>query len=254
MNKVLTGMMVAAALAGCMTAETPKCSCLCGDCACCDAGPACTPEEAAEGFVSIFDGKTLNGWKAPKSGCYYVAKGGIMAYRPDLGGGGMWTDKEYTDFCLRFDFKLTCDCNNGLAVRCPKDNLNTYTGGFEIQMIDDEGSMYKDTFPQLGLYHRAYQRHGAVYGVVPPRTQENGKSFLNPVGQWNHQEVSMKGSHLKVVLNGNVIQDVDLDQYPIDGTSMDHAKHPGIRSRRGCFGWLSHGYPCYWKNIRIKEL
>lgn len=253
MNKVLSGMMVAAALTGCMTAETQKCDCLCGQCACCDAGPACTPEEAAEGFVPLFDGKTLAGWEAPKNGCYHVAKGGILAYRPDLGSGGMWTEKSYRDFDLRYDFRLTCDCNNGLGVRVPKGK-GTYDGGFEIQMIDDEGSMYKDVFPQLGLYHRAYQRHGAVYGVVPPKVQENGKSYLKPVGQWNSQRVKMVGHHLEVWLNGEKIQDCDLSKYPIDGSSMDHAKHPGIRSLEGRFGWLSHGYPCWWKNIRIKEL
>ena len=253
MNRVLVTMAAAAMFAGCASVQE-KCQCDCAYCGCGGIPPVCTEAETAEGFTPLFDGETLKNWVPLKSGCYQVAKGGILEYRPDLGGGSLWTEKEYSDFCLRYDFKLTCDCNNGLAVRCPKSNLNTYTGGFEIQMIDDEGSMYKDVFPQLGLHHHPYQRHGAVYGVVPPKVRENGRSFLNPVGQWNHQEVTMVGSHLKVVLNGNVIQDVDLDKYPTDKSTMDHTPHPGIRSRKGCFAWLSHGYPCYWKNIRIKEL
>lgn len=249
---VFAGVIAVAALAGCMTAAHRECTCRCGRCACCEAEPVCTDEELAEGFMPLFDGKTMANWVVPESGCYRVAAGGVMEYRPDLGGGGLWTEREYGDFCLRFDFRLTSDCNNGLAVRCPKDNLNTYTGGFEVQIIDDESTAISEVLPQLGLRQQAYQRHGAVYGVVPPRVREDGRSFLNPVGRWNRQEVWMKGSRLKVVLNGSVIQDVDLDACPTEG--LDHAAHPGIRSRRGCLGWLSHGYPCFWKRIRIREL
>lgn len=249
MNKLIIGMM-AAALAGC---ATQKCNCKCEACGCGGIDPICSEQEIAEGFTPLFDGETLKNWIPLKSGCYQVAKAGILEYRPDLGGGSLWTEKDYSDFILRFDFKLTCDCNNGLAVRTPYGK-HAAIDGMEIQMIDDEGSMYSAVFPQLGLHHHAYQRHGAIYGVVPPKVQENGKSYLNPVGQWNHQEVTMKGSRVKVVLNGHVIQDTDLNDWPTDGSSMDHQKHPGLRNKTGRLAWLSHGYPCYWKNVRIKEL
>lgn len=249
MNKLTMGIAAAAvaALTGCKT----QCDCYCGMCKCCEVQPPCTPEETAEGFVPLFNGVDFTGWDVSTNGSYHIEPGGVLAYNHLL-GGSMWTKKNFRDFNLRFDFRLSCDCNNGLGVRVPKGK-GTYDGGFELQIIDDEGAMYTSTFPQLGLHHNAYQRHGAVYGVVPPRVQENGRSFLNRVGEWNHQEVEMHGTKLKVWLNGNLIQDCDLADYPIDGTSMDHAKHPGIRSLEGRFGWLSHGYPCWWKNIRIKE-
>lgn len=251
MNKV---MMAAAAIAvavlsGCRTAN--ECTCYCGMCKCVKTMPVCTPQEIAEGFVPLFNGVDFEGWDVSTNGSYVVEPGGVLAYRHEL-GGSMWTKKNYRDFNLRFEFRLSCDCNNGLGVRVPK-GMNTYNGGFELQIIDDEGSMYKGVFPQLGVPQHAYQRHGAVYGVVPPKVQKNGRSYLKRVGEWNTQEVEMHGSRLKVWLNGTLIQDCDLDDYPIDGTSMDHAKHPGIRSREGRFGWLSHGYPCWWRNIRIKE-
>jgi len=250
MMKWMMGTVAVAAVAGLAGCKTP-CDCYCGACKCCEVKPVCTAQEIEEGFVPLFNGVDFEGWDVSGQG-YEVQPGGLLAFN-HLKSGSMWTKKNYRDFNLRFEFKLSCDCNNGLGVRVPKGK-GTYDGGFELQIIDDEGSMYTSTFPQLGLHHNAYQRHGAVYGVVPPKVQENGRSYLKRVGEWNTQEVEMVGSHLKVWLNGELIQDCNLDDYPIDGTSMDHAKHPGIRSREGRFGWLSHGYPCWWKNIRIKEI
>ena len=240
------------ALVGCETA--PRiCECDCGYCCCAPARPICTAEEVSEGFVPLFNGKDFTGWDVTTNGSYTISPQGVLAY-DHTRWGSMWTKKSYRDFNLRFEFKMPCDCNNGLAVRVPKGDGDTYNGGFELQMIDDEGAMYTSVFPQLGLHHQAYQRHGAVYGVVPPKVRENGRSYLKPAGQWNTQEVEMRGSHLKVWLNGEKIQDCNLDDYPIDGTSMDHCEHKGIRSREGRFGWCSHGYPCWWRNIRIKEI
>ena len=81
-----------------------------------------------------------------------------------------------------------------------------------------------------------------------------GKTYLRSAGKWNEQEVTLSGSKIKVVLNGTVIVDDDLSRYATDGTTMDKQKHPGLRNKTGRLGWISHGYPCRWRRIRIKEL
>lgn len=240
---------VAGVVSGC---KSVSCDCMCGACSHASVRPICTPEEVREGFVPLFNGVDFSGWDVSANGSYSVLPGGVLFYDHEK-NGSMWTKRDYRDFNLRFEFKLSCDCNNGLGVRVPKGK-GTYDGGFELQMIDDNGYMYKTVFPQLGAKLKDYQHHGAVYGVVPPKLKEDGRSYLKKVGEWNAQEVEMVGSKLKVWLNGVKIVDCNLDDYPTDGTSLDHDKHPGIRSREGRFGWLSHGYPCWWRNIRIKEL
>ena len=154
-----------------------------------------SPEEAKEGFKSLFDGKTLNGWQGSTDG--YAAENGLLVCKKE-GGGNLFTDKEYADFVLRFEFKLEPGGNNGLAVRAPLEGIPAYTS-MELQILDDTAECYKDLKP--------YQHHGSVYGVVPSKP-----GSLKPVGQWNSQEVVAKGSRIKVTLNGTVIVDTDLKE------------------------------------------
>src|SRR5688572_11568286 len=71
---------------------------------------------AEQGFVSLFDGKTLSGWKGSES-AYKVEDGAIVCV--EGGRGNLLTEKEFSDFVLRFEFKLTPGANNGLGIRCP---------------------------------------------------------------------------------------------------------------------------------------
>ena len=70
------------------------------------------------GFVSLFDGKSLNGWVGNKSS--YLVKEGMIVIEPKGGGGGnLYTEKEYGNFVLRFEFQLTPGANNGLGIHAP---------------------------------------------------------------------------------------------------------------------------------------
>lgn len=252
-----TKSLIAAALAcAAVNVVADECECTCGGCCCSGAKTPeiCTEEEKAEGFKPLYNGKNLDGWilKGAKNS-YRPGNKGQLLYDHTAGGGTLWTDRDYADFVIRFEFLLSSDCNNGLAVRTPL-GAHAAFDGMEIQMIDDEGAMYTAAFPQLGVYHKPYQRHGAVYGVIAPKHKSDGKSYLKPAGQWNTQEVSLIGSKIKVTLNGTVIVEDDLSRYPVDGTTADGQKHPGLRNKTGRLGWLSHGYPCRWRKIRIKEI
>ncbi|NIR60685.1 MAG: DUF1080 domain-containing protein, partial [Gammaproteobacteria bacterium] len=84
-----------------------------------DAGAAAAERaeaEAAEGFVSLFNGEDLTGWVGATEG-YFVSNGAIVC-DPDT-GGNLYTESEYADFVLRFEFRLTPGANNGLGVRAP---------------------------------------------------------------------------------------------------------------------------------------
>ncbi len=186
---------------------------------------------------ALFNGKDLTGWAGEKKA--YVVNDGVLAYKPELGGGSLFTDKDYSDFILHFEFKLTPGANNGLAIRTPFKSWAAYDG-MELQIIDNTAEKYKDL--------HAYQFHGSVYGVAPAK-----RGFLKPVGQWNFQEVIAKGRQITVNLNGNTILDVDLDKVSTPAT-VDGKEHPGLKRSTGRIGFLSHSDPLEFRNIRIKEL
>src|SRR6185437_3198917 len=85
-------------------------------------GQTATPSSAADdekGFASLFDGKTLDGWQIiGKQGAGYVAEDGVLVC-PRTGGGKLFTNKEYANFVLRFEYRLEPGGNNGVGLRAP---------------------------------------------------------------------------------------------------------------------------------------
>jgi hypothetical protein len=189
------------------------------------------------GFASLFDGMTLNGWTlVNKNGTGYVVTNGVIACEHG-GGGNLFTDKEYSDFILRTEFKLEAGSNNGIGIRAPLEGDAAYMG-MEIQVLDDTAPKYANLKP--------WQAHGSVYGVIASK-----RGALRPVGEWNQEEIACKGRHIKVTLNGKVIVDTNLNLV----TDPDVLrKHPGMLRDRGHIGFLGHNDYVEFRNIRIKDL
>lgn len=197
-----------------------------------------TADHHEKDFTPIFDGKSLNGWKLiGKTGDGYLVEDGKIVC-PPKGGGNLFHEKEYSDFVLRFEFKLEDGSNNGLAIRSPMQKSSLAYDGMELQIIDNTSERYRDIKP--------WQKHGSLYHVFPAKT-----GYLKPTGEWNQEEVSVKGRQVKVVLNGHTILDVNLDGVK-DPEII--AKHPGLKRRSGHVGFLGHDEPIEFRNIRIKEL
>ncbi|UCE20658.1 MAG: DUF1080 domain-containing protein, partial [Candidatus Aminicenantes bacterium] len=194
-------------------------------------------EEIAEGFVPLFNGEDLSGWVGDTVG--YVAEEGKIVIYPKRGSGNLYTEKEYSDFVLRFEFNLTPGANNGLGIRAPLKGDAAYVG-MELQILDNTALIYRDLKP--------YQYHGSIYGVVPAK-----RGYLKPVGEWNYQEVIAKGTRITVILNGVTIVDADIQEAIEQGT-MDGRDHPGLKREAGHIGFLGHGSHVEFRNIRIKEL
>ena len=197
-----------------------------------------TPQEKAEGFVALFNGRNLNNWIGNKES--YVAEDAVLVVKPaDGSGGNLYTENEYSDFIFRFEFLLTPAANNGLGIRAPLTGDAAYQG-MELQILDDTAPVYADLKP--------YQYHGSVYGVIPAK-----RGFQKPVGEWNYEEVIVKGTQIKVILNGTTIVDGDIAG-PRDNGTMDHNDHPGLKNKTGHIGFLGHGSELKFRDIRIKDL
>jgi hypothetical protein len=194
------------------------------------------PEEV--GFEPLFDGSSLFNWTGNTTDYYPV--NGELVVDPKRGGqGNLYTKKEYGDFHMKFDFQLTPGANNGLGIRAPLEGDAAYVG-MELQIMDNSSPLYAKLEP--------YQYHGSVYGIIPAKL-----GFLKPVGEWNEQEVIAEGNRIKVILNGEVITDGDIVQATKGGTS-DHKEHPGLLNKTGHIGFLGHGSPLKFRNLRIKEI
>ncbi len=191
-----------------------------------------------KGFVSLFDGKTLTGWKLVKGhGPGYVIKDGTIVCPAD-GGGNLYSEKEYANFAFRFEFKVEPGGNNGVGIRSPLEGDAAYQG-MEIQILDDQHEKYKGKI-------KSEQHHGSVYDVIPART-----GFLKPAGEWNTEEIMANGSRIRVTLNGVIILDADLNTVQEADVLK---KHPGLRNKSGHIGFLGHGSLVEFRNIRIKAL
>jgi hypothetical protein len=197
-----------------------------------------TAEEKAEGFVALFNGRNLDNWVGNKSS-YAVSNEAIEVKPGDGSGGNLYTEKEYSDFVLRFEFMLTPAANNGIGIRAPLTGDAAYAG-MEIQVLDNTAPVYADLKP--------YQYHGSVYGVIPAK-----REFLKPLGEWNYEEITAVGTHIKVILNGTVIVDGDIAG-PRDNGTLDHNDHPGLKNATGHIGFLGHGSELKFRNLRIKDL
>ncbi len=187
-------------------------------------------------FKTLFNGKDLTGWTGSING-YSVADGAIVCNKD--GGGNLYTEDEYSDFILRFEFKLTPGANNGLGIRAPLKGDAAYAG-MELQILDNSAEKYKDLNP--------YQFHGSVYGVVPAL-----RGHQKEVGKWNFQEVTAKGNRIIVNLNGVNIVDADIEKAAKPET-IDKRDHPGLKRKTGHIGFLGHGAHVEFRNIRIMKL
>jgi hypothetical protein len=190
-----------------------------------------------EGFQNVFNGHDLDGWAGAVEN--YEVKDGAIVCKPKK-GGVLYTKAEQSDYVVRAEYRLPPAGNNGFAIRYPSDHVGrpepAYAGMTEIQVLDDTSPKYAKLDPR--------QYNGSSYGMVPAR-----RGYLRPVGEWNFEEITVKGHTLKVELNGTLILDCDLSKV---AEYKDNREHPGKLRTSGHFGFAGHNDPVAFRAVRIK--
>lgn len=192
----------------------------------------------ADGFKPIFNGKDLTEWKGATDQ-YEVVDGAIFC-KPNK-GGNLYHQDDLTDFVARLEFKVPTGGNNGLCIRFPGTGNTAYVGMCESQILDDNYDKVRGKLDPR-------QVHGSAYGMVAAQ-----RGYQRPIGEWNFQEVTVKGSTIKVELNGFIILDADLSKVDM-ATVMGKSAHPGKDNTHGFFGFAGHGDAVGFRALSIKTL
>ncbi len=155
----------------------------------------------------------------------------------------LWTKESYSDFVLDLEFKVADESNSGVFLR--SGDTNNVLAALEIQVhASADGSKY-------GMV-------GAIYDALPP-SEEAAK----PIGEWNHFTITCQGSLVKLIFNGKLVLDADLDHWPEVGKNPDGTPNKFPRAlkdfaRSGPIGFQGlHGAaqaPVWYRNIKIKPL
>lgn len=203
-----------------------------------------TEKERREGWILLFDGKTLAGWmtSAGKPSKTPVDAGCLNPH--GCGDYMIVHEKQSSDFVLSLDFKMSPGCNSGIFVRThslvPKPGKDVGYNGIEVAIDDTKSAGYTDT--------------GAIYDLAKP-----SRNAMKPAGEWNHVAITCRGSLIAVELNGEKVTQVDLDLFTQPNRRPDGTQHKfdmafKDQPRSGYIGLQDHGSPCWFKNIKLKPL
>ena len=193
-----------------------------------------SPAEREEGFVPLFDGRSLNGWQTiplGKSAGPWQVRDGVLTYAP----GDSWiaTKAKYTDFVLRLDNRTGPESDSGIFLRSEETGYPSFTG-MEMEIRNDPTG---EPSPRSNT---------SIYGAAAPR-----RNVTRAAGEWNEVEISLVKRRLVVSCNGEVIHDLNLDD-PAYGAAL---RGPlSGRAKSGHIGFQAHleGTPVEFRRIRVR--
>ena len=199
-----------------------------------------TDAEKAEGWVLLFNGRDVRGWKNnnDKPVRAKVENGTVNPH----GSGGylLVHEKQVGDFVLRCDVKMSQpNCNSGIFVRTGDLGDPVYSG-IEVQISSD-------TKPSLHGF-------GAIYDLVAP-----SKDATNGPGKWDTVELRCEGSVIEVSVNRKKLAAINCDQWDQPGRRPDGTRHKFGKAikdfpRAGYIGLQDHGHDVWYKNIKLRKL
>ena len=196
-------------------------------------------KDQSEGFHKLYNGKDLEGWEVfqGKLDAWEANADGISCTKE--GGGWLRTKQPYADFVLRLEYKIPEGGNSGIGIRVPPEG-NVHVAGMEIQVLDDDAPAHKDL--------KAAQYTGSIYYQAAAKRGAGKKP-----GEWNSFEITCAGHHVVIVLNGQVINDVQLDKFT-EAESPKEYSPLADRPQVGSIALQSHGSRVDFRNIQVKNL
>lgn len=208
-----------------------------------------TTATADEGWTTLFDGKSLAGWrnfKSQETGPAWKAVDGTLMFDPSAGkGGDLITDKEYEDYEFVIEWKIDSCGNSGIIFNVVEDEKygQVWETGPEMQVLDNT------CHPDAKITkHRA----GDLYDLISCSTET-----VKPAGEWNEARIISRDASYEFYLNGTKVVSFTMhtpewDQMVANSKFKD-MKDFG-KATRGHIALQDHGDRVWFRNIKIKEL
>jgi hypothetical protein len=201
---------------------------------CCVCLIASAPAKAEEGeWKKLLDGDLKEHWTTTGN---WKLEDGVVSLTPREGEKGwqrydayLWLEGDYKDFEIAFDYKVQKGGNSGFYFHVG-DVKEPVATGIEVQ-IYDSGSKPADA-------KLTDHDSGGVIPGIPPT-----KNTAKPAGDWNHFDITVKGDKLTIKLNGETVNEVDLQHEKLKN-----------RPKTGRIGFQDHGLPLALKDIKIRKL
>jgi hypothetical protein len=203
-----------------------------------------TESEKAAGWILLFDGKTTNGWVDSRDQAVDEAHVQDGCLNPHPCNYMLVYKEPQSDFELALDFKLSPHCNSGVFVRTstltPRPGKDVGFNGLEIALDDTSTAGFHDT--------------GAIYDLVKP-----SKNAMKPIGQWNQLRLTCNKNLIDVVVNGESVTRMNLDEWVSANKRPDGSDHKfdvayKEHPRRGFIGLQDHGSDVWFRNIKLRKL
>ncbi|WP_229311159.1 3-keto-disaccharide hydrolase [Larkinella soli] len=204
-------------------------------------------------WMKLFDGKSFTGWhnylkpNQNVSDKWKIEDGAIVL--DGRGGGDLVTDKEYGNFELELEWKISEGGNSGIMYHVHEDPKfrATYATGPEVQVLDNE------RHPDAKAGRNNNRTAGSLYDMLPP----SDLSAHKPAGEWNKVRIVVNNGKAEHYLNGKKIV-----EYPTSGPEWDkmvsESKFKGWEGfgkyNTGHIALQDHGDKVWYRNIRIREL
>ncbi len=205
-------------------------------------------KEIKEGWELLFDGQSMDKWKMFNGGevtGWKIVDGEMQ--NSGVGsdhGGDIVTKKQYENFELYLEWKVTPQSNSGVFIHVQEGITDAiYESGPEYQLIDDKG------WPEK---LEDWQLSGANYGMNPPEGAQ-----VKPIDEWNTTQIIVKNPHVEHWLNGKKVVEYDLwsDDWKIRKASGKWAETPHYgEAKSGSIGLQDHGGLTMFRNIKIREI
>ena len=204
----------------------------------------------------LFDGTNTDVWEF-REGSWSIDDSGFLRCHIEevrqkngnmrtRGMGYIWTRESFEDFELSLSYKLSEAANSGVFFRT--DPNNPVQGGFEIQLMDDEG--IRRSRGEL----EAKRLNGALYDC-----QAASGNPGRPAGQWNDLKLTCRGPMIRLEINGKTVNEINVDRWDTPMQNPDGSKNKfqtALRDlpRSGRIGFQNHGQVVWFKDIKIREL
>ncbi|WP_179415077.1 3-keto-disaccharide hydrolase [Mucilaginibacter sp. E4BP6] len=206
-----------------------------------------TPKEKQDGYKLLFDGKTTKGWHVylgADAGAWHAEHGALVLNTAAKGQGDLVTDREYTNFELKIDWKIAAGGNSGIIFGIHEDTSYhyTYLTGMEMQVLDDK--LAEDN-------KQANHLAGSLYDMIAPAHP------AKPAGEWNSVIIRKLNGHLTFWLNGQKVVETQMGSPEWKALVQKSKFHnwPAFATYpKGHISLQDHGAEVEFRNIRIKQL